>query len=179
MLRNEKNIPKLIAVLGVLGLAMSLSASRAGAANGLTSFSAANFNGRYVCFSVGAAGSASGSVTAVIKYNPSGGGLYTAGTLIASDDAFGGTGSGFCSYNLNTGASFYSVGPHGTGFETLVWTAVSSNESVCPAKGTSFTDQTAFALRNLANNNRVLVDAESSDANLLDTQTAGHTYCLK
>jgi len=175
MSRKKNSMTKLIMALGVLGLAMGLSAPRvnAQAPHALTTFSAKNYNGRYVCL----VASDGDFYSAVIKYNPNGAGGYTqVGTLIASDDAFpGGMNNAFCTYNLNLPVSAYTIDGHGLGFEKLAWNLVSGPSS-CPV---TFIDNTAIALRNLINNNAAVVDSEFSDGNLLGQGFAGHGYCLK
>jgi hypothetical protein len=174
MSRKKNNITTLITALGVLGLAIGLSAPRAyaQAPHAEVTLSTANYSGRYGCLVT----SDSGFYTAVVKYNPSGTGTYTAGTLVASDDAFPlGLATAFCTYSLN-GDSFYSIDGHGLGFEKLIWNAASTNDPSCPG---TFIDNTAIALRNLININGAVIDSEFSDGNLLSQGFAGHGYCLK
>jgi len=175
MSRKKNSISKLIAALGVLGLVIGLSAPKASAQapHAEATLSAANYTGRYVCRSA----SDGDFFTAVTKYNPNGAGRYTAGTLIASDDAFiGGSASAFCTYTLSTVQSLFTINGHGLGFEKLVWIASSTNPVSCPP---NFIDNTAIALRNLINNNMAVVEADFSSGNLLAQGKAGHGYCLK
>lgn len=177
MSRRKNSIAKLIATLGVLGLVSGLSAPNASAApvvpHAEATLSTTNYENRYVCRSA----SGDDHFTAVTKYNPDGAGKYTAGTLMASDQAFpGGSASVFCSYSLDTRGSFYTINGHGTGFEKLVWAAAATNSRSCPG---SFIDNTAIALRNLINNNASVVEADFTDGNLLGQGKAGHGYCLK
>jgi hypothetical protein len=180
MSRKDKAVLKLIASLGVLGLVMAFYVPGASAQVPAGTFTASNYSGRYVCLaSTGPAINAGGQgegASAVIKYKPNGSGGYSGtGILNANDSAFGGSGSAFCSYTLAAG-SLYTISGDGTGFEKLIWTASTSNEAVCPP---SFTDLRAIALRNLLNNNGVVVDAEFTSANLLNQVSAGNGYCLK
>jgi hypothetical protein len=171
---------KAVSIVGACGLLIAVGGRPATAQ--VSSFSPANYNGRYVCTNA----SDFDFYTAVIKYNPNGQGGYTAGTMVANDDAFlFGDPTKFCSYTLNTASSFYTLDGHGLGFEKLVWTGAGSNDASCPCAGntcngtSSFTDQTAIALRNLTNSNGVVIDAEFSSGNLLDQLSSGHGYCLK
>jgi len=167
----KSSIAKLAILLGACGLLVAFGNTAANAQ--VSSFSTANYDNRYVCTNAADAD----FFTAVIKYNPNGAGGYTAGTLVASSDAFlGGAPDTFCNYTLNTTTSAYTISGQGLGFEKLVWTAASSNAAVCPA---SFVDNTAIALRNLTNSNGIVVDAEFSSGNLLGQLESGHGYCLK
>ena len=174
MSRKKNSMTKLIRALGVLGLVIGFYVPRvnAQAPHAETTLSTANYSGRYVCLVT----SDGDFYSAVIKYNPNGASGYSAGTLIASDDAFtGGLATAFCTYSIN-GSSLYTIDGHGLGFEKLIWNAASTNDPSCP---TAFIDNTAIALRNLINNNGAVVDSEISDGNLLGQGFAGHGYCLK
>jgi hypothetical protein len=192
MSRDVNSILKPIAAFGLLGLVLSLCAPpSASAGNNVVAFSAAVYANRYVC----SYAYDEDFFTAVSKYNPNGTGGYSAGTLIAADNAFVTTSpgqTGFCTYTLNTSptSSFYTISGQGIGFEKLTWVAATSNDPSCPA---TFTDQTAIVLRNLANSNGIVVDAEVSDDNLLGLTVgsptsvppitailaAGRGFCLK
>jgi hypothetical protein len=189
MSRKDKAVSKLIGSLGIVSLAIAFYAPRVSAQVPAGTFTAANFSGRYVCLaSTGPAGDSVGAGafqgefgSAVMKLKPNGSGAYDAtSTLSANDSAFGGSGSAFCSYTLAAGSQ-YTISGDGTGFEKLIWTPSSANEAVCPA---SFTDLVAIGLRNLLNNNGVVVSAEFASDNLFGDTTAhgvsaGHGYCLK
>ena len=175
MSRKKNSITKLITALGVLGLVIGFYVPRvnAQAPHAETTLSTANYSGRYVCLVT----SDGDFYSAVIKYNPNGASGYSAGTLIASSDAFvGGLPTAFCTYNINTHLSAYTVSGHGTGFESVTWGAAGNNGAFCPP---SFVDNTAIALRNIVNKNGASIDAEISDGNLLGLGFAGHGYCLK
>jgi hypothetical protein len=195
MSRKGKAVAKLFASLGVVGLVIGYCGSRvnAGVAVPAGSFTVANYSGRYVCVASTGPTAASGATaagfqgeyaSAVMKLKPNGSGGYNATSILsANDSAFGGTGSGFCSWTLAAG-SLYTISGDGTGFEKLIWAAntpPTGDTGICPG---SFTDLRAIALRNLLNINGVSVDAEFASANLFgDTTThgasAGHGFCLK
>jgi hypothetical protein len=191
MSKDKNSMFKLIMSIGLVGLAMCFYTPRVNAQDTQDGpkavvageFTNAFYSGRYICNVSTNFASSTGTTngtefyTAVIKYNPNGGGGYSGvGTLNASDAAFtGGSGTAFCSYTLDP-TSAYAITSNGTGFEKLVWDASSSNETVCPA---SFTDLRAIALRNLLNNNGIVIDSEVSSTNLLGEATAGRGYCLK
>ena len=183
MSKHKNSMFKLIVSLGLVGLAICFCAPRASAQDGPDAvpaggFTNAIYSGRYICnVSSNHQGVGTEFYTAVIKYNPNGGGGYSGtGTLLASDDAFlGGSGSSFCSYTLDP-TSAYAISGKGTGLEKLVWDASTGNDPSCPP---SFTDLRAIALRNRLNNNGVTIDSEVSSTNLLGQATAGRGYCLK
>jgi len=182
MSRNENHLSKLITTVGVVGLAISLCAPKVRA--GVSSFSNANYTGRYACSAATTAtGTTNGDfITAVIKYNPNGSGAYSAGTLIAAlNDVVTGPVSpsaAFCIFNLDVAASSYTINPDGTGFESLTWTPESAtNPPGCPT--TAFLDETAIALRNIIATDGSTIRAEFSSANLLGEDEGGHGYCLK
>jgi hypothetical protein len=182
MPKNKNSTFKLIISLGLVGLVMCFCAPRASAQDGPAAvpageFTNAIYSGRYVCnVSGNKQGVGTSFYSAVIKYNPNGGGGFSGtGTLRAADDAFGGSGTAFCTYTLDP-TSAYAISSKGTGVETLVWDASSGNESICPP---SFRDLRAIALRNRLNNNGKTIDAEVSSTNLLGQATAGRGYCLK
>jgi hypothetical protein len=188
MLRKQNSTSKLISALGVFALVMAFLATKADAQGPVSAFSAAVYSGRYVC----RMSSSFDFFTGTVKYNPNGAGKYTAGTLTAPGTNFGAPAGSFCSYTLDTKTSAYTVDAHGLGFETLNWTPSGSNDASCPAAvapATTITDQTAIALRNLANANGVVFDAEVSDGNFLNQSAnpafpgegsnAGHGSCLK
>ena len=182
MLKQKNSMFKLIISLGLVGLAMCFCTPRASAQDGPAAvpagqFTNAIYSGRYVCnVSSNDQGVGTAFFTAVIKYNPNGGGGFSGtGTLKAADDAFGGSGSAFCTYTLDPTSS-YAINSKGTGVETLVWDASSGNESICPL---SFRDLRAIALRNRLNNNGVTIDSEVSSTNLLGQATAGRGFCQK
>jgi hypothetical protein len=176
---KDKAVLKIITYLGALGLVIGFCAPRANAQVPPGAFTNANYSGRYACIATTGLSTSSGGegASAVMKLKPNGvAGYDSTSTLSANDSAFGGSGSSFCSYTLDTTTSAYTVSSDGTGFETLVWTASGSNEVICPG---SFTDMHAIALRNLLNNNGVVIDVEFSSANLLGVTSAGNGYCLK
>jgi hypothetical protein len=173
MSRKKNRITKLITALGVVGLMIGFYAPRVYAQHNTTGLSTVNYTGRYACLLA----SDGSFYTAVFTYNPNGAGIYTNGTLIASSDAFvGGLPTAFCTYNINTHLSSYTVSGHGTGFESVTWGAAGNNGAFCPP---SFVDNTAIALRNVVNRNGASIDAEISDGNLLGQGFAGRGYCLK
>jgi hypothetical protein len=179
MSRKDKAVLKIIVSLGVLGLVIGFCAPRVNAQVPAGAFTNAHYSGRYACIATTGLNSSSGGegASAVMKLKPNGAGGYDSTSILsANDSAFGGSGTSFCSYTLDTTQSAYTVSSDGTGFESLVWTASSANEAVCPA---SFTDLRAIALRNLLNINGVVIDVEFSSANLLGLVSAGNGYCLK
>jgi len=174
MSRNQSVKSKIIAGLAVVGVLMVLSSSRASA-----QLTVANYVGRYACTNA----SDDDFFTAIIKYGPNGGGAYTAGTLIASANAFVGfptvSASGdYCIYTLDPAASSYSIGTDGTGFEELTWTSTGTNNATLGCPG-SFGDQTAIGLRNDLNPDGSTIRAEFASVNLLDENEPGHGHCLK
>jgi hypothetical protein len=178
---KDKAVSKIIMYLGALGLVIGFCAPRANAQVPAGAFTNAHYSGRYACVASTGLSSSSGGegASAVMKLKPNGSGGYdSTSVLSANDSAFGGSGSSFCSYTLDTTQSTYTVSGDGTGFEKLVWTANSSNEgpNICPG---TFTDFRAIALRNLLNINGVVIDVEFSSTNLLGQTSAGNGYCLK
>jgi hypothetical protein len=179
MSRNRNRISKVIGAMGLLGMLVGLSAPRVSAeSNPVISFSDAVYTGRYVCTTA----SRFDQFTAVIKYNPNGGGAYSAGTLIASLEPFDldtdvqPPSMDFCTYFLDRAASSYTVGTDGTGFETLSWLTSPTNPTACPG---SFIDQTSLALRDNTDITGAVLRAEISSANLLGQGSAGLGFCLK
>jgi len=185
MSRNRNRISMVITATGLLGLMMGLGAPKVSAqvSDAVTAFSNAVYTGRYVCTTASAVDSSKGDFnTAVIKYNPNGGGAYSAGTLIASLEPFDGdtdvvSPSGdFCTYTLDIIASSYNIGTDGTGFENLSWVALTTNPIGCPG---NFIDQTSIALRNNTDPAGEVLRAEFASADLLGQDEAGHGFCLK
>jgi hypothetical protein len=184
MSRKQNLMSKLITAVVLLGLVMGLSTAKLHAeGNPVVAFSNGVYTGRYVCsaatFVTG--GSSGDLLTAVIKYNPNGGGAYSAGTLIAGANAGGLPPSGaFCQYNLDITASSYNIGTDGTGFESLSWVLPPPpfvEPSGCPTTG--FIDQTSIVLRNNTDITGAVLRAETANANLLGQDEAGHGFCLK
>lgn len=184
MSRKQNLMSKLITAFALLGLMMGLSTAKVSAeSNPVIAFSNAVYTGRYVCSAATfITGSAAGdSLTAVIKYNPNGGGAYNAGTLIAAANTGGLPPSGaFCQYNLDITASSYNIGTDGTGFESLSWVlppAPFVEPAGCPM--TPFLDETSIVLRNNTDITGAVLRAETANANLLGQDEAGHGFCLK
>jgi hypothetical protein len=196
VLEKERRQPKTFAALGAIGLLVALWTPGASAQG---PFSNANFSDRYACFTGSATAIAVAATTAigiggefptaVIKYNPDGNGKYTAGTLIADEAglALGGDPSKFCSYELDTTKSSYTLDSHGVGSETLVWNAETANDPDCPCSSKAnlcegngfFTEETAFAIRNQLNSNGFTTRADHSSTNLFNFDEPGNGYCVK
>jgi hypothetical protein len=176
MSTRKHRISKLVAALGGVGLLLGLSVPRAGAE--LSTFSAANFSGRYVCTEA----SDDDFFTAVIKYGPNGGGAYAAGTLVAAENDFvspfvSSPSMAFCTYTLDTTGSSYNITSTGFGFEQLVWTLTSTNPN-CTGPA-SFVDQHIIILRNTPNAANQVQRADFSSVNNLGETDAGHGTCVK
>ena len=174
---RKHRVSKLIVALGGLGLLLGLSVPKAGAQ--LTSFSAKNYSGRYVCQEASEKGD---ECTAVMKYGPNGGGAYMAGTLVAAENNFVSPivsipAVAFCTYELNLASSSYTISADGHGFEQLVWTLSSTNPN-CTGPAI-FTDQRIIALRNTPNAANQVQRADFSSVNNLGRNEAGHGTCLK
>jgi hypothetical protein len=172
---RKHRISKLIVALGGVGLLLGLSVPKAGAE--LNSFSAKNYDGRYICTEA----SQDDFFTAVIKYGPNGGGAYMSGTLVGAENNFlfppvDIPALAFCSYSLNLAASSYSINADGSGTEQLVWVQSPVNAN-CPIG--SFTDQHFLLLRNTPNAANQVQRSDFSSVNLFDQADAGHGTCYK
>jgi hypothetical protein len=174
---RKHRVSNLIVALGGVGLLLGLSVPKAGAQ--LTSFSAKNYSGRYVCQEA----SHDDYCTVVMKYGPNGGGAYTAGTLVAAENNFVSPivsipAVAFCTYELNLASSSYTISADGHGFEQLVWTLSSTNPN-CTGAHASFTDQRIIVLRNTPNAANQVQRADFSSVNNLGRNDAGHGTCYK
>jgi hypothetical protein len=185
MSKRQGLASKLLAVLGGAGLAISICAARASAQDAPKPppWSDANFANRYICNAT----SDADHFTGIIKFNPSGTGVYTAGTLNASGSpfyAFSTTSVGpsnFCSYSLNTAGSGYTVSSQGIGTDVLLWEASSGNNALCPP---SFVEYDRFVIRNNVTANNTVPRTDFTSDNFLGLhsttfQDPGHGYCLK
>jgi len=178
----QNRTAKLIAALGILGLMMVCSVPKVSAQ--VTTFSDANYSGRYGC----ELSFDEDFFTAVYKYNPDGAGGYANGTMIGSLNNFvtpydnTNPAGQFCTFFLETAASAYSVAANGIGNEILLWTPSIANPAGCPIFG--FIDETFIALRNITSGPPAgaSIRAEVADRNLFGIDPlgdAGHGSCLK
>lgn len=172
---SKNRASKLVAALGGVGLLLGISVPQASAQ--LTSFSAKNYGGRYVCTEA----SLDDFFTAVIKYGPNGGGAYMSGTLVAAENNFlfppvDIPALAFCPYSLNLAASSYTISADGHGFEQLVWTQSPANPN-CPV--TDFIDQHIIALRNTPNAQGQVQRSDFASVDNLGQDDAGHGTCYK
>jgi hypothetical protein len=172
---RKHRVSNLMVALGGVGLLLGISVPRAGAQ--LTSFSAKNYSGRYVCDEANYEGH-----SVVIKYGPNGGGAYMAGTLVAAENDFVSPivsipAAAFCTYELNLASSSYTISADGHGFEQLVWTLSSTNPN-CTGPAT-FTDQRIIVLRNTPNAANQVQRADFSSVDNLGRPDAGHGTCYK
>lgn len=176
MLKRQGLASKLFAVLGGAGLAIGICATRASAqATVPPPWTNANFDNRYIC-NVSSNG---GEFTGVMKINPSGTGVYTAGTLYASASPFAAfnpnatPAANFCTYALNTHASTYGISSKGIGSDVLSW-ALTGGPAGCPS---SFVMTDTFVIRNNVTANNTSPRTDFTSNNFLGDPGAG--YCIK
>jgi len=185
MSKRQGLASKLFAVLGGAGLAIGICATRASAQAKIPPpWTNANFDNRYIC----SVSSDANQFTGVMKINPSGTGVYTAGTLNASLSPFATFNNAatppanFCSYALNTRASGYAVGSKGIGTDVLSWTFTAGN-AACPP---SFVMSDTFVIRNNITANKTVPRTDFTSNNFLGQhastvapQDPGYGQCLK